>query len=233
MALSREDFLNATPDNPPTMPEGVFGPPAERGSDWPDNPDLRAAVNWFKSFMAPEDWHARRVAAFVLLHRSAYGMRDPDKKGRFFDARDMFAWYLFQAEAFLDHMWNYEPMYGSRVVPVLTAIGRNRAFLESWMAWRNGCRGWSVPSAASRTGRCSSCSRLQRTAGRARKSPSGLRTVVSHAPGTSMSNSRADSTQSNANGWRRITGSNQRPLAEPFLVLPEGGRVRTGVHWDA
>jgi hypothetical protein len=32
--------------------------------------------------------------------------------------------------------------------------------------------------------------------------------------------------------WRRITGSNQRPLAEPFLVLPEGGRVLSGVHWD-
>lgn len=130
MALSWEDFLNATLDNPPTMPEGVFGPPAERGPDWPDNPDLRAAVDWLKSFMAPEDWHARRVAAFVLLHRRAYGMRDPEEKGRFFDARDMFAWYLFQAEAFLDHMWNYEPMYGSRVVPVLTAIGRNRPLLE-------------------------------------------------------------------------------------------------------
>lgn len=45
MALSREDFLNATPDNPPTMPEGVFGPPAERGPEWPDSPDLRAAVD--------------------------------------------------------------------------------------------------------------------------------------------------------------------------------------------
>src|SRR5690606_28162857 len=67
MALSREDFLNATPDNPPTMPDGVFGPPEERGPEWPDNPDLRAAVDWFKSFMTPEDWHARRVAAFVLL----------------------------------------------------------------------------------------------------------------------------------------------------------------------
>ena len=32
--------------------------------------------------------------------------------------------------------------------------------------------------------------------------------------------------------WRRITGSNQRPLAEPFLVVPEGGRVLSGVHWD-
>lgn len=73
---------------------------------------------------------ARRVAAFVLLHRRAYGMSDLDEKGRYFDARDAFAWYLFLAEAFLDHLWNYEPMFGSRVVPVLTAIGRNRRLLE-------------------------------------------------------------------------------------------------------
>ena len=130
MPLSREDFLNATPDNPPKLPPEVFGPPKSRGPEWPDNPDLRAALEWFKSFMAEGEWSARRVAAFVLLHRRAYGMSDPDEKGRFFDARDAFSWYLFIAEAFLDHLWNYEPMFGSRVVPVLTTIGRNRRLLE-------------------------------------------------------------------------------------------------------
>ncbi|MFC0804732.1 transposase [Ensifer sp. P24N7] len=57
-------------------------------------------------------------------------MSDPDVKGRFFNSRDTFGWYLFLAEAFLDHMWNYEPMFGSRVVPILAAVGRNRALLE-------------------------------------------------------------------------------------------------------
>lgn len=130
MALSREDFLNATPDNLPGMPSGVFGPPKSRGPEWPDFPDLRKGVEWFKSFMPEGDWERRRVAAFVLLHQRAYGMSDPEVKGRFFDSRDTFGWYLFLAEAFLDHMWNYEPMYGSRVVPVLAAIGRNRHLLE-------------------------------------------------------------------------------------------------------
>lgn len=32
--------------------------------------------------------------------------------------------------------------------------------------------------------------------------------------------------------WRRITGELPRPLNEPFLVLPDGGPVRSGVHWE-
>lgn len=59
MPLSREDFLNATPDNPPQLPPEVFGPPPSRGPEWPDNPDLRAALDWFKAFMTEEEWHAR------------------------------------------------------------------------------------------------------------------------------------------------------------------------------
>lgn len=43
--------------------------------------------------------------------------------------RDAFGWYLFLGEAYLDHNWNYEPMYGSRVIPVLKAIGRSLPLL--------------------------------------------------------------------------------------------------------
>jgi hypothetical protein len=52
-----------------------------------------------------------------------------DEKGQFFDTGDAFGWYLFLGEASLDHNWNYEPMYGSRVVPVLKAIGRSLPLL--------------------------------------------------------------------------------------------------------
>ena len=53
-----------------------------------------------------------------------------DDKGRFFSEADIFGWYLFLADAFLDHIWNYEPMYGSRVVPVLASVGRNLDLLR-------------------------------------------------------------------------------------------------------
>lgn len=127
--LSKQDILGAKPGNYPPLPKGVFGPPGQRGPKWPDHPDLRVAVDWFKSFLAPEDWEQRRTAAFFLLHQRALGMGDPDLRGRFFDDSDTFGWYLFLAEAFLDHAWNYEPMFGSRVIPVFAAIGRNLALI--------------------------------------------------------------------------------------------------------
>ena len=50
---------------------------------------------------------------------------EPGAIGRFFDERDSFAYQLYLAKAFMDHIWNYDPVFGSRVVPVFAAIGRN------------------------------------------------------------------------------------------------------------
>jgi hypothetical protein len=106
------------------FPEDFFDPPKVRPETWPDNPDLRRAVEWFKSFMSEVEWKQRRLAAAQRLYDAALG-RVEDPKGRFFKEADTFAWYLFQAEAYLDHIANYEPMYGSRVVPLMIALGKN------------------------------------------------------------------------------------------------------------
>jgi len=45
-------------------------------------------------------------------------------KGRFFSESDTFGWYLFLCEALLDHIGNYDPIFGSRVVPIFISIGR-------------------------------------------------------------------------------------------------------------
>ncbi|TPL05823.1 hypothetical protein FJ938_14510 [Mesorhizobium sp. B2-4-14] len=103
----------------------------KRGPEWPEFPNLRMAVDWFKGFLTPEDWEQRRTAAFFLLHQRTLGMTDPNVRGRYFDDGDTFGWYLFLAEAFLDHIWNYEPMFGSRVVPVFAAIGRNLPLIRN------------------------------------------------------------------------------------------------------
>lgn len=98
---------------------------------WPDDPELRAAVDWLLSFVPPEEWKRRRFAALRHFVDAASGYSpDPSGKGRFFDERDRFAWYLFLGQAVLDHPSIYDYMYGSRVVPVLTAIGRNLELLK-------------------------------------------------------------------------------------------------------
>lgn len=114
------------------IPDDIFTPPQDRHESWPDHPDLRQAVNWLKSFMPGEDWINRRDAAFKRLYAAAIGqLNDPSGKGRFFAENDTFGWYLFLADAYLDHIWNYEPVFGARVVPTLMAIGRNLPFLVS------------------------------------------------------------------------------------------------------
>lgn len=98
---------------------------------WPNDPDLRRGVDWLLTFVKPEDWKRRRFAALQRFVDSAAGSsHDATGKGRFFDERDQFAWYLFLGQAFLDHPTVYDFMYGSRVVPVLTAIGRDLELLK-------------------------------------------------------------------------------------------------------
>lgn len=115
---------------PIDIPEDFFSPPAERDHSWPDHPELRRAVEWLKGYMTEREWHKRRMAAAHRLYDAALGRLDPAGKGRLFAEADVFGWYLFLADAFLDHIWNYEPIYGSRVVPILAAIGRDLDLLR-------------------------------------------------------------------------------------------------------
>jgi hypothetical protein len=93
-------------------------------------PDLKKCVQWFKGLMSADDWVKRRDAVAKRFYQSLVGeLDDPSCVGRIFDDRDMFGWYLFLGEAFTDHPWNYEVVFGSRVVPVFAAIGRNLTLL--------------------------------------------------------------------------------------------------------
>lgn len=107
------------------FPTGFFDPPKTRPNSWPDDPELRRAVNWFKSFIPQQEWTKRRENAARRLYQSAMGMADRAGDGRFFDSKDGFGWYLFLAEALLDHIHNYEYVFGSRVIPIFKAIGRD------------------------------------------------------------------------------------------------------------
>ena len=98
---------------------------------WTDDPELRAGVNWLLSFLPADEWRKRRFAALRHFVDAVSGdSADPSGKGRFFNDRDRFAWYLFLGQAVLDHPMIYDYMYGSRIVPVITAIGRNLELLK-------------------------------------------------------------------------------------------------------
>ncbi|WP_139025063.1 transposase [Bradyrhizobium sp. STM 3843] len=87
-------------------------------------PNVKRAAEFFRSLITPEEWRDRRLAIAQWFYSSLIGEAvDPTGKGRFFDSRDLFGWQLFLAEAFTDHPWNYDPIYGSRVIPIFTAIG--------------------------------------------------------------------------------------------------------------
>jgi hypothetical protein len=93
-------------------------------------PDLKKCVQWFVSLLPPSEWARRRDAVARRFYQSLVGeFKDLSGKGRFFNDRDMFGWYLFLGEAFTDHPWNYEVSFGCRVIPMLAAIGRNLLLL--------------------------------------------------------------------------------------------------------
>lgn len=114
------------PELPPHMFERLPNDPFHYG----DFPELSAGVAYFRDLMGNDQWEVRREAAAWWFLRSLVGEKhDPTGDGRFYNLEDLFAWYLFLGEAFTDHPHNYEVVYGSRVVPVFAAIGRNRELI--------------------------------------------------------------------------------------------------------
>lgn len=113
------------PDKLIEIPEDFFDFDGERPEEWPDNPDVRRAVEWMCSHIGEDEWRRRRLAAARRVYDLIVNGAEPGTAGRFFDERDSFAYQLYLAEAYIDHIWNYDPVFGSRVVPVFAAIGRN------------------------------------------------------------------------------------------------------------
>ena len=100
--------------------------------DWVEDVDVRRAVDWFISFLKPGEWEKRRFAAFAQFVETATGEQTgPVGKGRFFDEKDRFAWYLLLGENWLERPTFYDYTYGCRVIPVLMAIGRNLEALRT------------------------------------------------------------------------------------------------------
>lgn len=109
--------------------EWNWGPPTdeERPAWWPDDKDVRRAMEWFRSMIPSEDWRERRIRIAKRLYGIG-GMIDIPKDGQahtLYPIEDKGGWYLFLAEAFVDHMSEYEPAQGSRVIPIFKSLGHN------------------------------------------------------------------------------------------------------------
>lgn len=101
-------------------------------------PDLKRGVEYFRSLITAEAWEPRRAAVAKRFYEMLTSSVTSDiGKGKFFDDRDLFGWYLFLGESFNDHPWNYEVIYGCRVIPVFAAIGRNLDQLVSIEGFRD------------------------------------------------------------------------------------------------
>ena len=114
---------------PGVISDQIFGPPPDDYEQPEAAPELRAACDWFKSFMRDGEWHQRRIEAAKRYYKAASREIDAEDDGKFYVQKDAFGWYLFLCEALLEHPWNYDPTFGSRVVPLFAAIGRNLALL--------------------------------------------------------------------------------------------------------
>jgi hypothetical protein len=91
-----------------------------------DFPELKKAVQWLIAQLPKEEWPIRRDIVAKRFYQSLIGeFTDVTGKGRYFDDKDLIGWYLFLGESFTDHPWNYEVIFGCRVIPILAAIGRN------------------------------------------------------------------------------------------------------------
>ncbi len=113
-----------------SIPDDFFQQVGDRTDAWPDDPDVRRAVEWFRDRLPAGEWIRRRLAAAERYYGLIVNGAVPGSAGRFFDNRDSFGWYLFLAEAYIDHIWNYDPIFGSRVIPIFQSIGRDLHLLR-------------------------------------------------------------------------------------------------------
>lgn len=114
-----------------SLPKDIFQLRPGEKLKYGDFPDLRRGVDYFKSLLGKGEWEARRSAIATRFYQSLVGEIAPTDKGKYYDDSDLIGWYLFLGESLTDHPWNYEVYYGSRVVPVLAAIGHNLDILRS------------------------------------------------------------------------------------------------------
>lgn len=101
------------------------------GND-PD-PDIRRALEWFLSFLKPEEW-ANRVAHINERIESALApsllRAEAQPHNLLSITDDQIGWYLYLVNAVVNDVLKYEPTQGSRVAPIFKSFGTHLHLLK-------------------------------------------------------------------------------------------------------
>ena len=103
---------------------------ARTGQDW-RNEAILSLLSWFEAHVDAKGW-ANRLASARAYFEKARGRWIQDDSGPLHDARDLMAWYAFQAKAFAcpEERHNYYALEGFRVVPIFARLAQVRSELE-------------------------------------------------------------------------------------------------------
>jgi hypothetical protein len=82
-------------------------------------------MEWLRSFIPKVEWEERRLAHVRKLYGLAPYDRQDGLPESFVADEDVGGWYLMLAEAFVDHIAEYEPAQGSRIIPLFKVLGRD------------------------------------------------------------------------------------------------------------
>ncbi|MBW7991683.1 MAG: hypothetical protein FVQ84_16940 [Planctomycetes bacterium] len=101
---------------------------------WTEDPDIRAAFDWFVDIVGADSWSERKDAIkghIGEIFKPKMLMGDlTSPKSRVVYEGDQFAWYLYLAEAYLCHIEDYEFAQGARVIPLFKILGQHLNLLK-------------------------------------------------------------------------------------------------------
>jgi hypothetical protein len=99
------------------------------GQDWRDEDALRATT-WLRSFVPSRECE-RRIEAIRDQFVKARGEWTAGRPGPLHDARDVAAWYIFQAETYAVDRQYWVPEVSAQIAPIMARIGQELPLLQT------------------------------------------------------------------------------------------------------
>ena len=98
-----------------------------------DHNNVRAALDWFLSFLGTDEWLAKKMAmeehlqdTFPIIPSKNFVEENPPVS----TALDTIHWYMYLAENALTSVAKYEPNQGARILPVFARLGAELKVLK-------------------------------------------------------------------------------------------------------